>query len=330
MGRDPAPPPPVITFVIPVRNDANALERCLLSIARDNSGVSSDVVVADNGSTDGSAETARAAGAAVESLPNMPVAEVRNRAAAVAHGELLAFVDADHEIAGGWTRSAVQLMQDPGIAAVGAEYMAPADATWVQRIYDRFRAHRPGVTPAEWLPSGNLVVRRSVFRDVGGFDPGLESCEDVDLSYRIRAAGGRLLSASALQSVHHGDPRTLRALFLAELWRGRDNIRVSLRQPLTLRTVPSVAIPVVDLGACTMALLGFGTVASGGFWLALSSVSVVAVFAMLRAVQLFARTPRNQRSLGEALRIFLVAATYDVARAAALVLRAGHRVRRKG
>ena len=56
-------------------------------------------------------------------------------------------------------------------------------------------------------------------------------------------AATRSSSDDRLRSVHLGDPRTLRALFFGELWRGRDNLKVSLRGPLSLRGLPSLAHP---------------------------------------------------------------------------------------
>ena len=105
-------------------------------------------------------------------------------------------------------------------------------------------------------------------RRLAGFDAWLETCEDVDLCNRMRA--GRLPPGQRRphRSAHLGDPATLRALFFGELWRGRDNLRVTLRGPLTLRApLPSVVTPVFNL-AC-MAAAGVGALAAqrGGLWL---------------------------------------------------------------
>ena len=92
------------------------------------------------------------------------------------------------------------------------------------------------------------------------FDATLETCEDVDLCARLTAAGHRLVSDDRLRSVHLGDPPTLRALFFAELWRGRDNLRTGLRRLPAWRDVPSLLIPVVDLTG--LALLAGGAAAA--------------------------------------------------------------------
>ena len=58
--------------------------------------------------------------------------------------------------------------------------------------------------------AGNMVVRRSAFLKVGGFDESLTACGDVDLSNRLRRLGWTILNDSRLFNVHPGDPETLR------------------------------------------------------------------------------------------------------------------------
>ena len=320
---------PDISFIIPVRNDEARLRRCLESIRTDAESVAAEIIVADNGSTDGSAEAARQAGATVVSLPDRPVADVRNAAVGLSGGALIAFVDADHEIAPGWTRQAIALLRDPAVCGVGADYHAPPQGTWVQRMYDNFRTRAPHVTRVDWLPSGNLVVRRSAFDGVGGFDTRLESCEDVDFCRRLREAGGHLLALDSLRSVHHGDPRSLRALFFAELWRGRDNLRVTLRDRLTPRAAAGICLTIaylLALGATAVGLLAWPL---GGGIIVAAGLATVALLTLLRAGRLLSRMPSSDRNGRHVLEAILVAVTYDTARALALVARVGHDVRRK-
>jgi cellulose synthase/poly-beta-1,6-N-acetylglucosamine synthase-like glycosyltransferase len=321
-------PAPTLSFVIPVRDSAAHLRRCLASIAATATGVSVEVMVADNGSGDDSVEVARAAGARILRLPRKRVSHVRNLAALAARGELIAFVDADHELAPGWTAAAVDLMRDPSVAAAGAQYRAPAPGTWVQRMYDRLRRHRPGTQDVDWLPGGNLVMRRSMFEQLGGFDSSLETCEDVDLCQRILAAGGRIVASDRLISVHRGDPPTLRALFFGELWRGRDNLRVSLRAPLRLKAVPSVAFPLIYLMALLALLVGLFTFAFGGWLLAAAGVLAIASVVVLRTASLLLNGASGTRGPIVLLQAVLVATVYDTARALALVSRPDHGMRR--
>ena len=323
---------PVLSLVVPVRNDANRLRRCLETLQTATANVPTEIIVADNGSTDDSAAVGARAGARVVALPDRRVAEVRNQAAATAQGQLLAFIDADHEIDRGWGEAAMKALEDSSIAAVGAQYHAPANGTWVQQAYDLLRRHQPGNRPVEWLPSGNLVVRKDAFERTGGFDATLETCEDVDLCQKLTGNGGRIMAVEGMRSVHLGDPATLKALYFGELWRGRDNVRVSLRVPLTVKSAVGVAIPIVTL--ITILLLPIGLVLAP-LWplagLGLAGVCVVWLLTLSRAhaTKVFSHAKSfggTTVSLGRLWRVVLV---YHVARALSLVSRSGHSVRRK-
>jgi len=317
------PAGPLVSFVIPVLDDARRLMHCLESIRRNSDpAVLCELVVVDNGSRDGSADVARRYGATVLDSPGQRVGQLRNRGAREARGGILAFVDADHEIGPGWIAAVAEVLEDPTIGAVGALCTAPPAGTWVQRAYDSLRARHPGSGDVEWLGAGNLAVRRNAFEQVGGFDTDLETCEDVDLCFRLRAAGRRIVSDARLHNVHFGDPPTLRRLFVGELWRGRDNLRVSLRGPFSLRGIPSILIPLVDFGCLVLVAGGALSFHRGGLLLAAAAASVVTGLAGLRTVTMMANSG-NRGPLALA-RAFAVACVYDLGRALALVARHRH------
>jgi GT2 family glycosyltransferase len=318
---------PQVSFVIPVKNDAARLRRCLMSIQR-NPGASdiAEILVVDNGSTDGSALVAFEAGAKVLKCPGLAVSALRNEAAARATGELLALVDADHEIDAGWLASAIEAMQRPGVGAAGAPYNSPPNGTWVQRAYDGLRSRSLQPCDAAWLGSGNLVVRRDVFVELGGFDTTLDTCEDVDFCNRLRERGYRLISDGRLRSVHFGDPATLAALFRSELWRGRDNLKASLRGKITPRDVPSVAIPFLDLLLLITAAISVATLSRSGLMAGATAMGMVFALASIRTGVMMRRLHRAP--LG-GFDVFVVAVVYDAARALALVARAGHEMRKR-
>jgi len=212
---------------------------------------------------------------------------------------------------------------------VGAQYRAPREGTWVQRMYDRFRRHSSGCHAVSWLPSGNLAVRKVSFERVGGFDTSLETCEDVDFCQRLVACGGRLLSSDSLRSIHYGDPQTLKALFLGELWRGRDNLRVSVRAPLTLRGLPGILIPVVNVLALAIILLGMFTLVLGGPALIAAGTVVFASLTMVRASSLLWQPESSGLSVTMMAQAVVVAGVYDAARALSLIAPAGHELRRR-
>jgi hypothetical protein len=155
---------------------------------------------------------------------------------------------------------------------------------------------------------------------LGGFDEQLETCEDVDLCRRLLIAGKRLVEDPRLVNVHHGDPRTLRAVFLGELWRGRDNLRVTFRRPLEIRSVLSAIQPATTLVAVAT-LLTLAVVSSSLWWLVAAATFVLAA-SVPRWVQMMSRA--NTMAPGTWFKCASVAVAFDLGRAAALVARASH------
>jgi hypothetical protein len=313
---------PSVSFIVPVRNDAARLDACLQSIRRNEP---LEIIVADNGSTDGSPDVAMRHGARLIVDPELRVSELRNRAAGHARGDVLAFVDADNEIVLGWSDAALDTLESEAVAAVGAPYQPPSDGTWVQRSYGCLRGNARGRQDVSWLGSGNLAVTRRTFEALGGFDTALHTCEDVDLCGRIRASGLRVVSDARMESVHHGDPRTLVELFMGELWRGRDNLRVSFRQPMSVAAIPSAVIPVIDIVMLCAAAAGLAGVLLAwqrGLLIFSFAILIVAAGAGLKAVRAILKERHPTVGAGQ---LFVVALVYDIGRALALVTRAHHR-----
>jgi GT2 family glycosyltransferase len=318
-----------ISFVIPVRDDAVRLQRCLRSIADNRYPLGQiEVIVVDNGSSDNSPAVARESGARVLAAPGLRVAAMRNLGAAEAKAPVLAFVDADHVLRADWIASALDtLSKSSRIAAAGDLCHAPPDGTWVQRSYDRLRSRRGGRHEVDWLGAGNLVVRRSAFEQIGGFDVTLETCEDVDLCKKLRHAGFRLWADDRMHNVHIGDPATLGALFRGELWRGRNNLAVSFRKPITAGELPSALIPMVHLSGIVVAALSSAVGGVAGLTAASVALTPLALAPVARALRMTRNAP--DQSIRTMIDNTAVAFVYDLARALALVAFARHGVRRR-
>jgi hypothetical protein len=325
-SEDDASQLPRIGVVVPVRNGARWLPGLLVSLAQtDYPRGRVTVVVADHGSIDASADVARRAGAHVVAVTRGPVGAVRNVGARATDAPILAFVDADHEVGRDWLRSAAESLAAPGVGIVGDLCRAPENGTWVQLAFDRLRSRATTPRDVGWLGSGNMAVLRTVFNDVGGFDESLEVCEDVDLCRRVIERGWRIRTEPRMINVHLGDPATLGDVVRGELWRGRDNLRVSLRGRPTLRSLPGILMPVVGLAAIgglaitVLAAPWWGVVpvlASAGLFLALVCVRT--------AVMVGGRPPSDALKL---LHCMAVAAAYEFGRAVALVAAASHATR---
>jgi len=300
------------------------LHRCLASITRnDYPRPLIEIIVVDNDSTDESARVARDFGAIVIKASDDSVAALRNRGARAALGAVLAFADSDHEIDRTWIETAVAVLADPTVAATGAAPLTQPSPNWVQEQYDGLRSRTAYREDVAWLGSGNLAIKRAVFERVGGFDASLTACEDVDLCNRVRQANYRIVADPGLRSIHFGDPSTLRALFFGELWRGRDNLRVTFRGPRSLRHLRSALIPVGELWCLNGAVISL-----------LFGSTILGVLLLLAAL-----APSGIRTAGMVRRqlhpgflatfqALAVAVVFDLARALALFARGSHRARR--
>jgi hypothetical protein len=179
----------------------------------------------------------------------------------------------------------------------------------------------------EWLGSGNMLIRRELFLDLNGFDESLETCEDVDLCQRTRKNGWRIIADPYMENIHFGDPATLKNLFLSELWRGRNNFRVTMKGPITPRTILSLIITALNLPGLVLIFTGIIMQLAGmrlGLPTLLSGVFLILAPAVLRCVYMF----RSGMGLLAVFENFVVAATYNLARALALVVNVSHNTRR--
>ena len=302
-----------VSFVVPVRDRAELLDRSLAAIHRAAHAIEHDIVVVDDRSSDDSRAVAISAGARVVDAHGEPLGALRNLGAQVAGGDLLAFVDADVLLSDEWVTVALDVFGDVRTAAAGAHYRAPHDANWVQRTYDLMRRRVQRRRSVRWVPGGALAIRSDAFHAVGGFDPTLSSCEDVDLCRRLRAAGRRIVSDPGLDSIHCGDPETLGALFIGEVRRGASNLPVSSR-PHAVGELPSLVISLVVLAALVSLAPAMAIAAAGEpDWLVALLAALLAVFVARAA--LMARAG-GWRRLPAAL---LVGAVYEAGRATALL-----------
>lgn len=306
------------SVVIPARNEetnlARVLPACLEAVRRVPGGA--EVVVSDHASTDGTAALARRLGArVVDASEAGTIAAVRNLGARAASGEILAFLDADCVPDPDWLAFALALFaEEPRTGAAGFPPRVSDGEGWIGRASACFAS--PGIGSrrerARWLPSANLFVRRKTFDRVFGFDEGLATCEDYDLTVRIRAAGEELTLDPALSAWHLREPRSIAALFRKERWRGRASLAGARRHGIVPGEIPSLVLPFLHAALAVILASSLLQGSRGGSALGLALLLGPSLALALRAAW------KAGRPL-EIPALFAFACIYGAARTAALV-----------
>lgn len=208
---------PSVGIVVPCKDEVATLARCLNALRRLNPPVE-QIVVVDNGSTDGSLEVARQYADEVLVLPAASISALRNSGArALPPVHIIGFVDADCEVGPTWLQAGLAALHSADL--VGSRTEAASDATWVARRWARVEASRAQAASKVW--SQHMLIRRQTFNELHGFDEGLPTGEDADLSIRLVAAGGTLVLVPEMVAVHYGFPTDLRGFLRRERWHTR-------------------------------------------------------------------------------------------------------------
>jgi glycosyltransferase involved in cell wall biosynthesis len=199
-----------ISAIMPVYNGAAYIGASLPPLAAMlERGEIVELIVVNDGSTDNSVEIAEKVGATVHHTGGrMGVGHARNIAAKVARGDILWYVDADviaHDEVALKLREA---FTDAQITAVIGSY---DDQPPAQNFLSQYKNllnhhfHHRGSTEASTFWGGCGAVRKREFLAINGFDTEryrLPSIEDIELGYRLRDAGGRILLLADVQGTH--------------------------------------------------------------------------------------------------------------------------------
>jgi GT2 family glycosyltransferase len=254
---------PDISIIVVTWNGRRYLDDCLRAIASQE-GVSTETIVVDNASTDGTTEYLRANFPWVRIVPlpeNRGFAGGNNAGAHEATGTYLAFLNNDTRADPGWLRalragidieahfalttSRIVYMHDPGILDSAGD--------GVLRWGGAFKRHHgaPAGSASEsqevfGVCGAACLMPKAVFDELGGFDEDFfASHEDVDLSYRARLLGYRCRYVAGAVVQHHGSA-TLGTVSPFAVFHGQRNLEwmylKNTPASLLLRTLPGHAI----------------------------------------------------------------------------------------
>ncbi len=221
---------PLVTAIIPTRNGLVLLKQCIDSIVNMTDYRAYEIVIVDNGSDD---PATLAYLATLGAQANVRVLRddrpfnfsmLNNTAVAIANGSIVALLNNDIEvISRDWLGEMVSLALQPGVGAVGAKLLYPDGTiqhagvvTGVGGVAGHAHKHLPGdrhgyfsraavISSFSAVTAACLVVRKSTYQEVGGFDEAhlAVAFNDVDFCLRIKEAGYRNVWTPYAALFHH-------------------------------------------------------------------------------------------------------------------------------
>ena len=235
MGRK-----PTVSVVVAAYNEARHLGGLLRSLDSQTE-PPHEVIVVDDGSTDGTAAIAKWAGAVVIRRPHRGPADARNAGAARACGEVLVFLDGDMVCAPEFLQRLVApIASGQALGTFTREmYLANRHRRWA-RAYAALRFSPPDrLLPADFPDRFGAfrAIHADAFHSVGGFDD-VGYGEDMTIASKL--GQDAIVAPGAVLYHHH--PDTLGEIFENGRWVGRGEAIRALRHPFWTHSFPRVAV----------------------------------------------------------------------------------------
>ena len=195
-------------MIVPVNNGGLEFVKCMLCLL-DASPAPGEIIVVSDGDEDNSWREAQKPGVRVirEPVSGGP-AKARNRGAGEATGDILLFIDADVAVPPGLIGQVTEIFRrEPDLAAVIGSYDdEPGAGDFFSRYKNLFHhfTHQQANSQASTFWGACGAIRREIFLAAGGFDENYRKpcIEDIELGYRLTAAGHRIKLVKSLQVKH--------------------------------------------------------------------------------------------------------------------------------
>jgi glycosyltransferase involved in cell wall biosynthesis len=210
---------PAVSIIIPAYNAEKTLAKCLAAISAQDYQNIKEIIVVDDGSQDATPEIAKVFNRITYIYQaNSGPAAARNAGAAVATGEILFFTDSDCLPRVDWVaRMIPHFIRDENAVVAGSYGIANPEILLASCIQEEifYRHHKLMPDHPRVFGSYNFAIRKSVFKEVGGFNTQYRSAsgEDNDLSYKITALGYKIFFERGALVDHFHPKRLWRYLY---------------------------------------------------------------------------------------------------------------------
>ena len=185
---------PFVSIVIPVLNAVDEVPSCLAALrAQDYPADRYEIIVVDNGSSDGTFELLNQSGVVALQRPERGRAKALNVGVQHARGDIICTTDISCQAGANWLRTVVDSFGDPTVACVAGEIK---QLKGVENAVTRFQERTNYMSPMHainrrrlpFLPfadGANASFRRSVFDQIGWFEESFSKGADVEICYRL-------------------------------------------------------------------------------------------------------------------------------------------------
>ena len=218
---------PKVSIIVATYNNETTIEECLKTVlALDYPKGALEVIVMDGCSKDKTVEIAQKLPVKVISLPlNCPAAY--NYVMKVASHPILGFIDSDAKVEPNWLRLLVSHLEEPMVSGVsGSIETWNADNPWAKSIgYELKNRYRRIGKYTGRIATMNLLLKKTVIEEAGGWDENLSSQYDTDLGFRISAKGYKIAYEPKAICYHYNRP-TLRAYYRQQLQYGNNTLKL--------------------------------------------------------------------------------------------------------
>ena len=225
--------PPKVSIIIATLNNERTIDECLKAIFELNYPKDFlEVIVVDGCSKDATVKIAEKYPAKVVSTSlNAPAAY--NYAIKIASNDVLGFIDADAKVEKEWLNKLIVYLDDSQVAGVsgGIETWNTENALARSIGYDMKNRYARLKKYATRIATMNLLLKKSVIEESGGFDERLPSQYDTDLGFRITSRGYKIVFDPSAKC-YHFNRSTVRAYFKQQLQYGKNTLKLYFKHSI--------------------------------------------------------------------------------------------------
>lgn len=214
-----------VSFIIPAKDEEKSIPITIESIISNSKKFDYEIIVVNHNSTDATKNVAESKGARVYDKIGGTIGSARNYGVQHALFDILIFIDADVSLTADWQReihNVLDKVRSNYLYLTGSHCIPPKDGSYLEKYW--FANFSQEVNTAH-LGTGHMIMAKSLFEELGGFDEALKTGEDYDICQRAISIGSTLENNPNLVVIHRDYPKNIADFFRRERWHGKGDVQ---------------------------------------------------------------------------------------------------------